>query len=72
MQISALIVGIYTSNHIIKEYRSLVEQNEEIKKLRLSKKQKKILLSILGIFLIGITIIYIVDIIYTKNEIKRE
>ena len=72
LQMLALIVGIYTANHIIKEYRLLVGQNEEIKKLRLSKKQKKILLSILVIFLIGLTIMYIVDNIRTRNEIKRE
>lgn len=72
LQISALIVGIYTANHIIKEYRLLVGQNEEIKKIQLSKRQKKILLNILVIFLIGLTIMYIVDNIRTRNEIKRE
>lgn len=71
LQISALIVGIYTANHIIKEYRLLEEQDEEIKKIQLSKKQKKILLSILVIFLIGTTIMYIVREIKIISEISE-
>lgn len=72
LQISALIAGIYTANHIIKEYRLLLGQDGKIRKLHLNKKQKKILLVILVIFLIGMTIIYIVKHINIKHETDKE
>lgn len=72
LQISALIAGIYTANHIIKEYRLLLGQDCEIGKLHLNEKQKKILLAILVIFLIGMTIIYIVKHINIKHETDKE
>lgn len=71
IQILGLIIGIYTARHIIKEYRILLEQNEEIKKIQLSKKQKRILLSILVIFLIGMTIMYIVRQINVRYEMNE-
>lgn len=72
LQILGLIIGIYTANYMIKEYRILVEQNEEIKKIQLSKKQKKILLSILVIFLIGAIIIYITRYICIRSKSSEE